>query len=78
MPQLCFPALEFPEKQKTGKALRINPVRDLRPESFHRLRKVTQQVTWQWALGLLTLRPALSLTTLPSRMTGTRANLIWT
>ena len=70
MPQLCFPALEFPERQKAGKALMITPVRDLRPETFRRLLKVTQQVTCKLRVGLRSPDTQTTLATLSSRTMG--------
>lgn len=67
MPHLCFPALEFPERQKAGKALMITPVIDLTPEKFRRLLKVTQQVTRKLRVGL---RSPDTQTTLSSRIMG--------
>lgn len=70
MPKLCSPVLEFPERQKAGKALKITLVRE--SEKFRRLLKVTQQTMHRWGLGLgfpEGQTRALSMPTLPSRIT---------
>lgn len=72
MPRLCFPSLEFPERQK---ALKVTPVKESETREIWQIAQghtANHKQLVGWAAGFLKPRPVLSpLPTLPSIIMGT-------